>query len=87
MGTTSIGFEGDFTQGFEPIEAEQLASVYGGNKSLIGTGGAMIMSSIGMAALGAAALGPIGVMFAAGLAFMGGGFVGTGTYHGLTSHH
>jgi len=87
MGTRSIGSGGEFTQGFESIEADQLGSVYGGKKSLIGTGGAMIMSSIGMAALGAAALGPLGVMFAAGLAFMGGGFVGTGTYHGLTSHH
>jgi hypothetical protein len=65
----------------EPAELSMAhaATVAGGNRGMIAAGAGMISGSIGMAALGAAALGPIGIMFAAGLAFGGGVAFGSGT--------
>lgn len=67
------------------LSQDELQLVSGGGQNanaMIGTGATMVGSSIGLAALGAALLGPIGIMTAAGLAFGGGLFIGTGSYYG-----
>ncbi|TXS90918.1 hypothetical protein [Parahaliea aestuarii] len=65
--------------GLIPLSENEVENVSGGyNLAMINTGATMIGSSIGMAALGFATLGPLGALVAGGLAFSGGVMVGTG---------